>query len=106
MVGFLLADEVEIDPAGAAKVLDAEGRAFLDAATKVLEAVEPWTAEAIETALRNLQAERGLKPKKAFQPIRLAITGTLVSPPLFESMELLGKARSLARLERARAYPG
>ena len=106
MVGFLLDDEVELDPDAAAKVLDAEGRAFLDAATKLLQAVEPWTAEAIETTLRNLQAERGLKPKKAFQPIRLAITGTLVSPPLFESMELLGKPRSLARLERARVHPG
>jgi len=106
MVGFLLVDEVEIDPAGAEKVLDAEGRAFLDAAAKLLPAVEPWTAEAIEATLRGLQAERGLKPKKAFQPVRLAITGTLVSPPLFESMALLGKARSLARLERARAYGG
>ncbi len=106
MVGFLLADEVDLDPAGAAKVLDAEGRAFLDAAAKLLQAVEPWTAGAIEATLRGLQEERGLKPKKAFQPVRLAVTGTLVSPPLFESMALLGKARSLARLERARAYGG
>jgi glutamyl-tRNA synthetase len=106
MVGFLLTEEVEIDPAGAEKVLDAEGRAFLDDAAKVLQAVEPWTAETIEATLRALQTERGLKPKKAFQPVRLAITGTLVSPPLFESMALLGKERSLARLERARAYAG
>src|SRR6266540_3842109 len=106
MVGFLLADEVDLDPAGAAKVLDAESRAFLDAAAKLLQAVEPWTAGAIEATLRGLQEERGLKPKKAFQPVRLAVTGTLVSPPLFESMALLGKARSLARLERARAYGG
>jgi glutamyl-tRNA synthetase len=63
-------------------------------------------AEAIEATLRGLQTERGLKPKTAFQPVRLAVTGRLVSPPLFESMELLGKPRSLARLERAAALPG
>jgi glutamyl-tRNA synthetase len=45
-----------------------------------------------------LQTERGLGAKKAFQPVRLAVTGRLVSPPLFESMELLGRERSLARI--------
>ena len=71
-----------------------------------LDKLEPWTAAAIEATLRGLQEERGLKPKTAFQPVRLAITGRLVSPPLFESMELLGKPRSLARLDRAAAPPG
>src|SRR5919197_558277 len=60
------------------------------------------TAGAIERALRDLADERGLKPRKAFQPVRLAITGRLVSPPLFESIELLGRERTLARLKRAR----
>jgi glutamyl-tRNA synthetase len=106
MVGFLLVDEVDMDPAAAAKVLDGEGRSFLDDAAKRLEQLEPWTAEAIEATLRGLQQERNLKPKQAFQPIRLAVTGRLVSPPLFESMELLGRARSLARLDRARALTG
>ena len=106
MVGFLFADEVELDPAAAAKVLTDDGRAFLAEATKRLEKVEPWTAAGIEATLRGLQTERGLKPRTAFQPVRLAVTGRLVSPPLFESMELLGKARSLARLERAAALPG
>src|SRR6266542_488601 len=101
MLGFLL-DEVELDPAEAAKVLNEEARGFLDAVAKVLQPLEPWTAEAIEHALRELAGERGLKPRKAFQPVRLAITGRLVSPPLFESMELLGRDRSLARLERAK----
>jgi glutamyl-tRNA synthetase len=100
MVGFLLDDEVELDQAAAAKVLTDEAQAFLAEAAKRLEEIEPWTAAAIEAALRGLQTERGLKPKTAFQPVRLAITGRLVSPPLFESMELLGKARSLARLEQ------
>src|SRR6266542_1920441 len=103
MLGFLL-DEVELDPEEAAKVLNEEARGFLDAVAKVLQPLEPWTAEAIEHALRELAGERGLKPRKAFQPVRLAITGRLVSPPLFESMELLGRDRSLARLERAKGF--
>jgi glutamyl-tRNA synthetase len=106
MVGFLLGDEIELDHAAAAKVLTGDGRAFLVEAAKRLEEVEPWTAAAVEASLRGLQQERGLKPKTAFQPVRLAVTGRLVSPPLFESMELLGKPRSLARLERAAGLPG
>ena len=106
MVGFLLTDEVELDAAAAAKVLTDDGRAFLVEAGKRLEEVEPWTAAGVEATLRGLQTERDLKPKVAFQPVRLAITGRLVSPPLFESMELLGKPRSLARLERAAAVAG
>jgi glutamyl-tRNA synthetase len=106
MVGFLLTDEVELDPAAAAKVLTDEGRAFLAEAAARLDKTDPWTAAAIEATLRGLQQERDLKPKTAFQPVRLAVTGRLVSPPLFESMELLGKPRSLARLERAAAQAG
>jgi glutamyl-tRNA synthetase len=105
MVGFLFTDDLELDPDAAAKVLTDEGRAFLAEAAARLDKAEPWTAAAIEETLRGLQTERGLKPKTAFQPVRLAITGRLVSPPLFESMELLGKPRSLARLEWA-AQPG
>jgi glutamyl-tRNA synthetase len=102
MLGFLLVDQVELDPAEAARTLTDEARGFLDAAAKVLQPLEPWTAEEIERVLRELADERALKPRKAFQPIRLAITGRLVSPPLFESIELLGRDRSVARLERAR----
>jgi glutamyl-tRNA synthetase len=106
MVGFLFGDEVELDPAAAAKVLTEDGKAFLVEAAARLDKLEPWTAAGVEATLRGLQTERGLKPKTAFQPVRLAITGSLVSPPLFESMELLGKARSLARLDRAAALAG
>ena len=106
MVGFLFSDEVELDEAAAAKVLTDDGRALLAEAAARLDKLEPWTAAAVEATLRGLQEERGLKPKTAFQPVRLAITGRLVSPPLFESMELLGKPRSLARLERAAATAG
>jgi glutamyl-tRNA synthetase len=68
------------------------------ASAERLATVEPWGAAAIEEALRALAEERGLKPRDAFAPIRLAITGSKVSPGLFESIELLGREESLARL--------
>ncbi len=71
------------------------------AAAERLVTVEPWEATAIEEALRALAAERGLKPRDAFAPIRLAVTGSKVSPGLFESIELVGREESLARLGAA-----
>jgi glutamyl-tRNA synthetase len=71
------------------------------AAAQRLAAVEPWEATAIEEALRGMAEERGLKPRAAFAPIRLAVTGAKVSPGLFESIELLGREESLARLGSA-----
>jgi glutamyl-tRNA synthetase len=71
------------------------------AAVDALEAVEPWEASRIEDALRAFAEGRGQKPRQAFAPIRLAVTGSNVSPGLFESLELLGKQESLARLRAA-----
>jgi glutamyl-tRNA synthetase len=71
----------------------------LPAAAETLAEVDPFEAEPIETALRGLAERLGLKPREAFQPIRLAVTGSKVSPGLFESLELLGRDESLARLE-------
>ena len=71
------------------------------AALEALVPVEPWQAERIEQALRELADRLGQKPRQAFQPVRLAVTGSKVSPGLFESLELLGKEESLARLEAA-----
>jgi glutamyl-tRNA synthetase len=68
------------------------------AAYEHLKDVEPWEASRLEDELRALADELGEKPRTAFQPIRLAITGSKISPGLFESLELLGKERSLARL--------
>jgi glutamyl-tRNA synthetase len=93
--GFLFR-EVEPDPA----LLD--GRVLEDA-EQVLAAVEPFTTEAIERALRELSEQLGLKPREAFQPIRVAVTGSKVSPGLFESIELLGREATLERLRRAQA---
>jgi glutamyl-tRNA synthetase len=73
----------------------------LQAAHETLEAVEPFTADTIESALRALAEQLGLKPREAFQPIRVAVTGSKVSPGLFESIELLGKDETLARLAAA-----
>ena len=76
---------------------------MLDAALAALDGVADWTTTGIEDALKGaLIEDLGLKPRKAFGPIRVAATGTSVSPPLFESLELLGRDRSLQRLRSAR----
>jgi glutamyl-tRNA synthetase len=93
--GFLFR-EVEPDPA----LLD--GR-VLEEAERALAGVEPFTTEAIEQALRSLAEQLGLKPREAFQPIRVAVTGSKVSPGLFESIELLGREPTLDRIRRAQA---
>ena len=72
--------------------------AVLPAAAETLAEVETFDASSIEAALRGLADQLGLKPREAFQPIRLAVTGSKVSPGLFESLELLGKEESLARI--------
>jgi glutamyl-tRNA synthetase len=95
--GFLFGD-VEPDPA----LLDGGGP-MLAAAREELARVEPFTAEAIETALRAAADRLGQKPRQAFQPIRVAVTGSKVSPGLFESLELLGRETALARLSAAEA---
>jgi glutamyl-tRNA synthetase len=71
---------------------------ILSAAHERLASVEPWDASVIDEALRSLADELGQKPRQAFAPIRLAVTGSKVSPGLFESLELLGKEESLKRL--------
>jgi glutamyl-tRNA synthetase len=71
------------------------------AAADRLAVLEPWAAPAIEESLRGLADELGQKPRQAFAPIRVAVTGSKVSPGLFESLELLGREKSLARLTAA-----
>ena len=97
-------DAYEIDEKAAAKELREEAAPVLDAALSALEAVGEWTTANIEAALKAALLDGlELKPRKAFGPIRVAVTGATVSPPLFESMELLGAERSLARLRAARS---
>ncbi len=79
------------------------GGEMLAGAEEALAALEPFTAEAIEQALRRLADRLGQKPRQAFQPIRVAVTGSKISPGLFESIELLGRDEALARISAARA---
>jgi glutamyl-tRNA synthetase len=106
MMRFLFVDDADfvIDENDRAKILDDAGRAVVRAAREALRSVESWQTAAIETALRERLVEQdGLRPRHAFGPVRVAVTGAKVSPPLFESMELLGRERSLHRLEAALA---
>jgi glutamyl-tRNA synthetase len=110
MLRFLFVDDAgfAVDDAAAAKNLGADAVDVLDAALTSLDKLDAWSAAEIENALRaSLVDGLGLKPRKAFGPVRVAVTGRTVSPPLYESMELLGRERSLGRLragfERARA---
>ena len=98
--GFLFRD-VEPDRS----LLD--GRApVVEAARRALGDVEPFEAAKIEAALRRLAEELELSPRKAFEPIRIAVTGSKISPGLFESIELLGKDETLKRLTAAAAAVG
>jgi glutamyl-tRNA synthetase len=83
------------------KVMKSDARRALAAARTMLEGVEDWTAGNIEQALRDMLAAEGLNPRKGWQPIRVAITGSNISPPLFESLEALPKAVALARITAA-----
>ena len=92
------------DEADADAMLGADAQPTLEAAISALESLEPWETEAIEGALRAALIEGlGLKPKVAFGPVRVAITGRRISPPLFESLEILGRTTALARLRAARS---
>jgi glutamyl-tRNA synthetase len=91
--GFLFHD-VEPDPAQ----LDG---AILEAAGETLEQVEPFEAGAIEDALKALCDRLGKKPREVYAPIRVAVTGSKISPGLYESLELLGRDEALARIRRA-----
>ena len=93
--GFLFGP-VEVEPAQLAGAAEQ-----LTAAADVVAALEPFTTETIEVALRRLADERGLGPREAFQPIRIAVTGSKVSPGLFESIAVLGRDESVARLRAA-----
>lgn len=101
MLAFLFRDETSFTPDAdaAAKNLTADAEPVLRAATDGLAELPTWDAAAIEESLKaSLVDGLGLKPRKAFAPVRVAISGRTVSPPLYESMELLGRERSLARL--------
>ena len=78
-------------------------RASCGAAHDALETVEPWAATEIEAALKQLCEDIGEKPRTVYGPIRVAVTGSKISPGLYESLELLGRDRALERIRRGAA---
>ena len=105
MLAFLFKADDAIDVADdARKGLPENLTEVLDAALSALEPLTDWTAENIQAALKEALVEGlGVKPRLAFGPVRTAVSGRRISPPLFESMVILGKESSLARL---RAFRG
>ncbi|WOC13503.1 glutamate--tRNA ligase [Gordonia sp. MP11Mi] len=105
LIKFLYIDDADFafDEKSAAKNLGADAVPVLDAAIAACESLETWGTDNVEETLKAALVEGlELKPRKAFGPIRVGVTGAAVSPPLFESMELLGREKSLARLRLAR----
>lgn len=105
MLAYLLCDELAYDEKSVRKNLQKEGAAAKDnlGACAAVLAECAWTGEAIEAALRAVVEERGVKAKLMFQPLRVAVTGSQVSPPLFESIELLSREQVLERIAAAQA---
>jgi glutamyl-tRNA synthetase len=103
LAGFLYDGPVE-DEVAWAKTVGAEGGAdALAAAREALAALDPFTQDAVDVALRALVEQRGWKPKQVFQPVRVAIAGTTISPGIFESVALLGREETLRRIDAALA---
>jgi glutamyl-tRNA synthetase len=97
-----LRDDLVIDEASVEAVLAKEtAPQVLEAAAAALSDLDAWTTDAIEEALRGLKDELEMGSKKVFQPVRVAVTGSHISPPLFESLELIGRERSLERIRAA-----
>ncbi len=100
LIRFLFEDPID-DPKAWAKVMKNGSGVLLEATVEALEGVEPFEPERIELALHQLVERFEVKPGKLYQPIRVAITGSSVSPGIFESLAVLGRERTLNRLETA-----
>jgi glutamyl-tRNA synthetase len=105
LAGFLYDGPVD-DPDARAGVLDVEGAAEILADVRArLPAAEPFDVDTVEAALRGVVERRGVKPQEVFQPLRVAIAGTTVSPGIFESVAVLGRERTLERIDAALDRP-
>jgi glutamyl-tRNA synthetase len=100
LAGFLV-ERREIDPKAWDRVMRDGGPERLRAAREALEAAEPFDTETVERALRGVVERLEVKPKEVFQPVRVAISGTTVSPGIFESVAALGRDETLARIDAA-----
>jgi glutamyl-tRNA synthetase len=101
LLGFLGAVDPELEEDAQAALQTDDARRMLAASLEALESLPVFETAEIESALREVAEELGLKTRVAFQPVRIAITGSKVSPPLFDSLALLGKEVSLRRIARA-----
>jgi glutamyl-tRNA synthetase len=102
MLKFLFVDQLSFESEAERKLAEEPSQHVVKRALDALRDLQDWNHSEIEAKLRAvLLDEMGLKPRLAFGPVRIAVTGSHISPPLFESMELLGKERSLARLQAA-----
>jgi len=102
LAGFLL-ERREFDERAFAKVMRDGAAERLVRTREALVGVEPFAEPEIEVALRALVEELGARPGEVFQPVRLAISGTSISPGIFESVALLGREETLARIDAALA---
>ena len=100
LAGFIF-DGPTDDPAAREKWLDADGRGALAQARDALVDLDPWDVDGIEAALRGVIEARHAKPKDVFQPLRVALAGTTVSPGIFETLAVIGREEALARVENA-----
>jgi glutamyl-tRNA synthetase len=98
---FFFTDAVDVDPKAAAKHLAGGGLEMLGKVRERLGALTEWSAAAIHGALNDLAAATGAGLGKIAQPVRVAVTGTAVSPPIDTTLELLGRERALARIDAA-----
>jgi glutamyl-tRNA synthetase len=96
-----LVERQEFDPKAWGKVMGDGAPERLRAAREALEGVEPFDAEGVEQALRDVVERLEVKPKDVFQPVRVAISGTTVSPGIFESVAVLGREETIARIDAA-----
>jgi glutamyl-tRNA synthetase len=104
MLKFLFVKNFTVEADSVSKITDDASKQVLQRSLKELEPLATWNHDSIEAALRSsLIEDMGLKPRIAFGAVRIATTGSTISPPLFESMELLGKEASLARISAALA---
>jgi glutamyl-tRNA synthetase len=102
---FFFTEDIEVDPKAAAKHLTGDALALLAKARERLGTLTAWESPAIHAALNDLATQLGMGLGKIAQPLRVAVTGTAASPPIDATLALLGRGRTLARIDAALAAP-
>jgi glutamyl-tRNA synthetase len=103
---YVPSNEIAFDPAAVEMLLinnDGEGLQVLRDLREILTNTREWAASALEAAVKDYCEAKGLGLGKVAQPLRVAISGTTVSPPIFETLEFLGRDRTMTRVERCLA---